>query len=106
MKPYSCCAMQGVSNGLVTVWAMVAAPAICASAKLKDLVCQRICILLRVPLAATIAVTQCVDMAQKCESHRCLDIVTREVPHVTPCIWCRTVVLNTSVLCSWARPAM
>ncbi len=30
--------MQGVSNGLVTVWAMVAAPAICASAQLKDLV--------------------------------------------------------------------
>ena len=32
--------MQGVSNGLVTVWAMVAAPAVCASARLKDLVRQ------------------------------------------------------------------
>ena len=39
----ACCAPQGVSNGLVTVWAMVAAPAVCASAKLKDLVRQACC---------------------------------------------------------------
>jgi len=29
---------QGISNGLVTVWAFIAAPAACATAKLKHLV--------------------------------------------------------------------
>ena len=61
--------MQGVSNGLVTVWAMVAAPAICASANLKDLVRQRLCLVLCMLLATTAAMMQCGHVAQKCVSH-------------------------------------
>ncbi len=30
--------VQGISNGLVTVWAMVAAPAACATGEMKELV--------------------------------------------------------------------
>lgn len=94
---FSCCAMQGVSNGLVTVWAMVAAPAICASAKLKDLVRQRCCVVLCCN-ATTFAAGHCGYMAQKCVSHCREEICTDVILTLSTAYLCQLLVLHCCAL--------